>query len=715
MGFRLESISIQGFRGYGKKARHIDLSAPVILFAGDNRSGKSSTLNAIEWVLYGEEVIKKGMGISERKDWLTQNRFSDATRVELRLKSDEGELVIEREIPRGRKRSSKFQFTDESGAICEEESALHQRLGLQAKGFMNSAYLHQEVLRDILVTTPEVRKEALDRLLGVTDLRDIAEGLKQLRASTFENEIAALYERLEGAIESESSRHVREKTDAQAKAEEFGLQQDSLDPEGFRKYCESAVALLQELKRSAGLELLCIERPESHADLRAFDIAMRRELGELRTSNPGAVAQGALYEKQGSLNDLRPKLETVDGRIKNARNEIASIESAHGKADQIQGKLLSLEGEIQSARDAMIELDARMSVVDEAKRYLEALPAADDGTPCPVCETPVVPDTLLAKLEQLGSDKADERDKLAGVVSDGKEQENELGKKASRLEELQNKLLPGASEERKRLIGEITTVLGVDVKEDQDPFVLIDKELEDIADKIEKNSEVLKHYVAGIENVERELEAAAIVRDFLQASERIEQVRLVTESDEWRQMNKQRTEVFRELEALEKVSGVVDAVLREARGSKLGEAGGPIADYFRRLVDRPDCEAIEISVEDSEVCALVEGETVNVVSFFNQGDMNCAALSIFLALGAGDGEGRNISFLMLDDPSQSLDAGQKEKLAKLLGEVAERSQVVLATMDEKLLDDCGRCISKAKRTYRFGEWTPEGGPSIEEL
>jgi len=65
--WKLKAITIQGFRGY-RTPKTITVNAPCIVFSGPQGSGKSSTVTAIEWCLFGDEIAKKGIGIDERRN-----------------------------------------------------------------------------------------------------------------------------------------------------------------------------------------------------------------------------------------------------------------------------------------------------------------------------------------------------------------------------------------------------------------------------------------------------------------------------------------------------------------------------------------------------------------------------------------------------------------------------------------------------------------------
>lgn len=56
MGLKLKSAIISGFRGFNPEVK-IDFNAPVVVLYGENATGKSSTLNAIEWCLFGSSEV----------------------------------------------------------------------------------------------------------------------------------------------------------------------------------------------------------------------------------------------------------------------------------------------------------------------------------------------------------------------------------------------------------------------------------------------------------------------------------------------------------------------------------------------------------------------------------------------------------------------------------------------------------------------------------
>jgi len=69
---KIKTLKVKGFRGFTKE-KEFDF-APVTILFGPNGTGKSSTLNAIEWCLWGRKCVGKDTGIRERIDWEIKNR-----------------------------------------------------------------------------------------------------------------------------------------------------------------------------------------------------------------------------------------------------------------------------------------------------------------------------------------------------------------------------------------------------------------------------------------------------------------------------------------------------------------------------------------------------------------------------------------------------------------------------------------------------------------
>src|SRR6266542_1354279 len=124
---------------------------PVTLLFGENGTGKSSTLNAIEWCLFGtKECTGAGTGIRERLRWQIENRFgsSDVVRAILQGKIDGTEFTLTRVFYPGQSGRSKerLEFVV-GGSDLVDSDAEGRLLGVircSFRDFLTTVYQHQD-------------------------------------------------------------------------------------------------------------------------------------------------------------------------------------------------------------------------------------------------------------------------------------------------------------------------------------------------------------------------------------------------------------------------------------------------------------------------------------------------------------------------------------------------------------------------------------------
>src|SRR5438128_1254384 len=101
----LKKLKVRGFRGF-RGDQVFDFGCPATLLFGENHHGKSSTLNAIEWALFGDECKGKQTGIRERVHWQIDNRHMGMPDVlaEVELESPDGNYVVRRTLKKSGKK-----------------------------------------------------------------------------------------------------------------------------------------------------------------------------------------------------------------------------------------------------------------------------------------------------------------------------------------------------------------------------------------------------------------------------------------------------------------------------------------------------------------------------------------------------------------------------------------------------------------------------------
>jgi len=570
------------------------------------------------------------------------------------------------------------------------------------------------VVRDIVVSVPSVRKEALDRLLGISHLRNLFDAFKQIKTGDYEKEVTTVYTSIDDLAESRASAYRERIEEETERGLGFGLAAKDFSKGGFKKTCEEVIRLLRAQAGKAKVEPLELSPPARVQGCEAFVEAVKEETDRLRAESPAMRSQQALDEKCRGLDAALSDLLGRQGELKKLEQEKKAIEDKEGTRKAMEDRKGELQKSVDRVSAQLAEISDRINVVDSTLFYLEKIENPKARAACPACLQEIVPEKLAQTLVRFKEDAKSGTGPLLEQRQQEKKRLNELDAALNRLTRLVTEDLPEANRARGEALETLEETLGRKLGDQEDPEVVVTKEIARIGKKIEENRKALASYLQEMDRVEKTLDAVECIGEVLALEEKVKRIGDSRKSEAWARMDRATDRLNQELERVETVKEVVDEVLRNRSQEKIAATRDQIRGVYRKLVDRPDFEAIEIDPVDSDVYAVTGDDRVKLLTFFNQGDMNCAALSIFLALGAGPGEGSGPAFLMLDDPSQSLDQEQKRRLARVLDEAAGQRQVLLSTMDEELYRHVRQEMATRKKLYRLGEWLPKAGPSISE-
>jgi DNA repair exonuclease SbcCD ATPase subunit len=200
----ITKVKIKGFRGFTYE-KEFDFNFPVTILFGENGKGKSSLLNAIEWGLFGNDCIGKNTGIRERIDWEIKNRNTDECYVQVIMIENEKEYTVKR-IWKS-KTKNELTIKVSNGNLREGEEAEKELVGLTKnfsfKDFLTSIYQHQEVIRFFLIQEPKDRDEAIDRLLGLSEYRNVIDGINnaKIKGETLQKEIENISKQIKAKIQ----------------------------------------------------------------------------------------------------------------------------------------------------------------------------------------------------------------------------------------------------------------------------------------------------------------------------------------------------------------------------------------------------------------------------------------------------------------------------------------------------------------------------------
>ncbi len=149
-----------------------------------------------------------------------------------------------------------------------------------------------------------------------------------------------------------------------------------------------------------------------------------------------------------------------------------------------------------------------------------------------------------------------------------------------------------------------------------------------------------------------------------------------------------------------------------------------VADIFSRLDPHPAFKTIEFELDTYYrkgtttplVRDLVEGVTADPLLVFSTSQANIAALSYFLAMGWSAGD-RNLPFVLLDDPVQSMDDVNVLGFADLCRHLRGGRQLIISTHERRFARLLERKLAPRQESYStrvldFVGWD-RSGPAVE--
>ncbi|MDH4033327.1 MAG: SMC family ATPase, partial [candidate division Zixibacteria bacterium] len=164
---RLLSLDINNFRVIRKAT--LPLPDRVIGVIGPNGAGKSSLVEAIAWVLYGNQAARSG------KDEI-KSQFAGAgenCEVTLDFEVNDVPYKVTRRLV-GRKEKAEVELfrgeAAESVGVNETRQYVGQLLGLDFKGFLTSFLARQQELNALSDLQPSKRRDHLAGMLGIERL-----------------------------------------------------------------------------------------------------------------------------------------------------------------------------------------------------------------------------------------------------------------------------------------------------------------------------------------------------------------------------------------------------------------------------------------------------------------------------------------------------------------------------------------------------------------
>ncbi len=716
---RLSHVEIEGFRGYSKNA-NLEISGPLILLYGHNGTGKSSTLMAVEWCIFGDVAYLARLEGRSRDELVNQFSPSAMARVSVVL----GDGHISYRISRAKKIGSTktdFRVSTPEGDFTgdEAERVTFKLLGITLDDFIRAIYLHQESVKGLLVEEMASRDEALDRLFGLERIRNIVESvpLSKVRdiADDLEQKKATLSRKIEGAIEQCQLDLNKLKT----KAAELGVSENEISLELALGRSEGIIHSLDALGSECGFAPVTILPSTELAQMDGFERKVKSTLREFETR---IISAGRITE----LNTRKSELESVLRRYRQLNEELtannsrlASLVAEFGKLEQIAISLDTLEKKMSQQEESRYQVDINSRLIEDAVTLLRT----GKRESCPICGQTIDHDETLTKLE--AEIRVGVRREIIALDNERRELEarkRELQSAKASMDKLAENTRNIELEIQSTLV-EATALFGTTLSDEKHLLATTDARLEQIQKQISEFNAVYIRRATVLDTVRSDLDKIAAVSDILKKSMEFNEItsHFKSESEEIQQLQAAIVELRLmegQLSTVMKTAGEVQAGLAK---DIISQSQDDIESIYTRLCKHPVYDRLKVDVRARDVRGLVKnsysikaynsslGTETFVSTRFSAGQMNSVAIAICLALAKR--LALKLGFLILDDPSQSLDSEHKRALVQILKDLSTQKQLIVSTHDEELRDLL-RDQGLATTTFEFKNWGISG-PIVE--
>jgi len=720
--FQLTRLTVKGFRGFTDQ-REFTFDEPVVMLVGENHRGKSSTLNAVEWCLFGDDCVGKKSGIRERLDWEVANRRAadGGVVVEAEFSGPDGTYSVRRDLSGNRRRAGgSLTVVLPDGTSIQGEAADGRLAALfrtSFRDFITTVYQHQETVRAILTNEARERNDAIDRLLGLSEYRGLLRGIRSAEVEKAQRSMEGAFEKLRIRAEQSIRTFDNLIREEKAKAIDQGLRPEEISEQEALRLAREIGEAIRSLAQDLELPDLQVPWPQRYEETEKFREWAKNETDGLWRRAPDVARQEALAKEQQQLGELKGRYKATKEREAQARLELEAFVRQNGHATALAERLQEQERRVAELDGRTREIDKRVGLMRDAIDYLRTVtPGAANR--CPVCGSQVA--DLLTHLQ------TEWEQALSTEIEDlSKQRENHVfqvdGIKSlrSQLEKLA-KDARDAGAELAGWLGRVGGALGREIGKDDDPENLmgarlgqIDQELQRVGQAIERKRQA----ISGSGGIYDQLAKLRTIDQFIRYEQKRRFVERIWESPEVAQLNDLRDEAARLAEDVQVIRSALSTVSREEAQDKIQAAGESLSEYFGRMADHPAIPGLTMEVtEDTRSglnsYAFRSTDGTDPTPILSQGDFNCLALSIFLGLARAAGDAQPFAFLMLDDPAQSLGPATKRRLVAVLEDVAAWRKVIIATPDDELRELLMANVTKSKAVYDFIDWTEHGGPKV---
>lgn len=682
---RLSRAYIENFRGL-RDPLEIVFSAPYTLLLGQNGTGKSSALNAIEWCLFGSEIAKRGCGIDERLSWEVSHRGSATpVSVELTFECSGGCVVLKRT----RRADAKKRDLDEvslempGGEILDARDAaawLDQQKLPDWTTWKHSFCQHQELVR-ARITDGGERSNQLGKLLGLEDYQDLRSQVLALKFGSLRKTATDILDDLAEEVRRSMDRPASELKELTEQLRAHGIEPVSLGEGLIDERVRDLIARADSMTLALGCDTQVPDGTSVELDdviewSNGWKRSLREQKGRTETE---------LFDLQRRENALRGAIEGLlpsKRRSGDARKSLDSFRSKFGDLDSLK----RAREKTRKERDFLIEKERGLEQARALLRHaLEELRRRQLGDCCPVCNQVKVglEDQIHTSVE-VGADPG-----LGSRLEELSNRESNLSCQIRECDGLMSEL--ESAEMAQRQLAESMRSLLPEGHSDSPEEIMaaasrwkrrID-ELGAVASQITGHSEYLVVEIELLNLLKRwrvaRAQVDAVMGDLAGVAG-------------WSNLQAAIDEAACLASDLEAIGLLARQAQRDRSAERVGVVNQNLGKFFSCITSGGNgTRDNEVRIEVKETPAnltyrILDNSGADATPVLNQAALNALAFALLFSQAEERARQGLPIWVQLDDPTQSLDAKLERGLTDAVIEVSKRAPVIVATFENGLSD-----------------------------
>jgi predicted ATPase len=650
---RLEKINIEGFRAFNKLYEFtFDERLTVIL--GPNGTGKTSLCDAIEWALLGKLPQYESDEATLEDTIINRNNPKRETKVTISLGDGKSKTKLERHV--------KSKKVWKPTRLAKLEILEGEKIEIIPETFRATVYLRQEALREFIQAKPAKRGPVLSSLLGIEFIVALENGIKEAK-ELIESDKDDLKESIDGRrgeLEKYKEECATLSSLKTSLKEKLNLSQEQL---------ENQLKVSSIISRAKDL-FDGLEKIGNVINLK-MPVVFKEDLPTVRTFLEKLVGMHAEW-KSKILGEFG-QYETMKGKIEDLKQKIEKCDE-----NIINQDIKKVREKIESKKKELEVKDSYSKVLISGKEYFQlAIPSE-----CPLCESRIDPSTTLDRI-MIKVKELEERKEIETLY----EEIRKLTQDESDLKLILDNLRSWKEEKEK---------------------------LEKIFDQ--EKYEKLKSAMSDYESLEEEtLTLNELYNIFKREQELTERRPQLPSEDDIKNDEvrlKKLTHFYELVRTLSEHFSEISPLFIQQRIESLNPT---ISEYATILAPHPTFSTISITYNERGYWLQGisgKGDKTYVQTLFSTGQLNEAAVLILLAMAKK--APHNLDFVIMDDPSQSLDPNGKRRLAELLAKASQDKQIIISTMDMEFANYIKSSCPQAA-FIKFSAYQNEKGPVAENV